>query len=85
MKLLKKCGGSNADLQVADGLGMVPAEQVGEERRGQKKEKGQVGLVVDENDLEMATKRICNYLEQYWLALHPPTKLMEDIYLRRYS
>ncbi|KJH50597.1 dihydropyridine sensitive L-type calcium channel [Dictyocaulus viviparus] len=68
LRLLKKTGikGANATAG-SDVLNQITADQV--------------DLIVEENGLPEATKKIFKHLEAYWLALHPKTSILEDEYL----
>ncbi|VDM64818.1 unnamed protein product [Angiostrongylus costaricensis] len=68
LKLFKKTGtkGGRA-IAGADILNQLTADQV--------------DIIIEENGLQEATRKIFNFLEAYWLALHPTTPILEDEYL----
>ncbi|KAL6729169.1 hypothetical protein Aduo_000247 [Ancylostoma duodenale] len=70
LKLLKKTGikGGNA-VAGADVLNQLPPDQV--------------DVIVEDNGLHEATRKIFKFLEAYWLALHPTTPILEDEYLEK--
>ncbi|EPB77811.1 dihydropyridine sensitive L-type calcium channel [Ancylostoma ceylanicum] len=70
LKLLKKTGikGGNA-IAGADVLNQLAPDQV--------------DVIIEDNGLNEATKKIFKFLEAYWLALHPTTPILEEEYLEK--
>ncbi|CAJ0593520.1 unnamed protein product [Cylicocyclus nassatus] len=70
LKLLKKSGikGGHA-IAGADALNQLSPDQV--------------DLIIEDNDLDDATRKIFKFLEAYWLALHPTTPILENEYLEK--
>ncbi|VDM82714.1 unnamed protein product [Strongylus vulgaris] len=68
LKLLKKTGIKGAGaIAGADALNQLTPDQV--------------DIIIEDNGLDDATRKICRFLEAYWLALHPTTPILEDEYL----
>ncbi|KAK6728337.1 hypothetical protein RB195_005771 [Necator americanus] len=70
LKLLKKTGikGGNA-VAGADALNQLTPDLV--------------DIIIEDNGLHEATKKIFKFLEAYWLALHPTTPILEEEYLEK--
>ncbi|GMT00253.1 hypothetical protein PENTCL1PPCAC_22427 [Pristionchus entomophagus] len=64
-KLLRKTGCPNSDLAGADALNVMPSSAF--------------DMVVEDGSLDGATNKISEYLEKYWLAVHPPHPLIGPI------
>ncbi|KAF8368829.1 ccb-2 [Pristionchus pacificus] len=64
-KLLRKTGCPNSNLAGADALNVMP--------------KSSFDMVVEDGSLDGATDKISEYLEKYWLAVHPPHPLLGPI------
>ncbi|ETN69706.1 hypothetical protein NECAME_05163 [Necator americanus] len=70
LKLLKKTGikGGNT-VAGADALNQLTPDLV--------------DIIIEDNGLHEATKKIFKFLEAYWLALHPTTPILEEEYLEK--
>ncbi|GMT28111.1 hypothetical protein PFISCL1PPCAC_19408 [Pristionchus fissidentatus] len=68
-KLLRKIGCLNSDLTGADILNVMPHSAF--------------DMVVEDGSLDGATNKICEYLEKYWLAVHPPHPLLGPMEIKK--
>ncbi|GMR53128.1 hypothetical protein PMAYCL1PPCAC_23323 [Pristionchus mayeri] len=64
-KLLRKTGCPHSDITGADALNVMP--------------RSAFDMVVEDGSLDGATNKICENLEKYWQAVHPPHPLLGPI------